>query len=229
MGGAKLDVDTQEIRLPDGVCSIRSVWSATLSNVTDKFPGPCPVSAGVQVDACPVVAPAVAGTQNCTSRITCERLRELGQRRLCAEAPAIDLVGQVRDVLPVGTSVLALEHWEVIRVVARQRRSGDDSTIFQLCVTRVGDALITGGLVDGVVREKSPWSWLVAPAVRLRNCDLRQKRRGDDGEEHPGDRRRLVSVWMSYRDSCYSKIFVCVELFVADELMHNKLHRTISA
>jgi len=56
----------------------------------------------------------------------------------------------------------------------------------QLRVTRVGDALVTSGLVDGVVGKVSPWSWSVAPALRLCNGDLREKRGSDEWEEHPG-------------------------------------------
>jgi hypothetical protein len=76
--------------------------------------------------------------------------------------------------------------------VARERGSGDDGTIQQLCVTRVGDALVTSGLVDGIVGEVSPWPRLIAPSIGLCNGDLRQKRGSNEREEHPGSLSRPV-------------------------------------
>ena len=166
----------QEFRLPDGVGSVSGVRSATLSNMADKLPRPRSVCTDVQVDTSTIVAPAVSRTKDGTCRVACHRSVKFRQGRLCTEAPSVDLVSQVRDVFPVGTSVLALEDWEVIRVVSGQRGGSDDSTILQLRVARVGDALVTSGLVDGVIGEVSPWSGLVAPAVRLCNGDLRKKR-----------------------------------------------------
>jgi len=90
-----------------------------LCDVADKLPGPGPVCAGVQVNASTVAAPAVARAKDGARRVTRERLGDLSQSRLCTEAPTIDLVSQVGDVLPVGTTVLALEDWEVVRAVAR--------------------------------------------------------------------------------------------------------------
>lgn len=155
--------------------------------MADKLPGPCSVRAGVQVDASTVVAPAVARTEDGARRVTREGLGDLSQSRLRTEAPTIHLISQVGDVLPVGTTILALEDREVVWVVARQRGSGDDSAVFQLCVARVGDAFVTSGLVDGVVGKVSPGSWSVAPALRLCNGDLREKRSSDEREEHPGN------------------------------------------
>jgi hypothetical protein len=173
-------VSLQEVRLPDGVCSVGGVWSASLSDVADKLPGPCSICAGVQVDTGTVVAPAVARTKDGARRVAGERLSDLGQSRLRTESPTVDLVGQVGDVLPAGTSILALEDWEVVWVVARQRGSGDDGTILQLRVAWVGDALVTSGLVNGVVGKVTPWSWSVVPALRLCNGDLREKRSSDE-------------------------------------------------
>ena len=144
--------------------------------MANKLPGPCSICAGVQVNTSTVVAPAVARTKDGTSRVTRERLSDLGQSRLRTESPTIDLISQVGDVFPAGTTILALEDWEVVWVVARQRGSGDDSTVFQLRVAWVGDALVTSGLVDGVVGKVSPRSWSVAPALRLCNGNLREKR-----------------------------------------------------
>ena len=73
-----LKLSLQEVRLPDGVGSVGGVWSASLSNVADKLPGPCSVRAGVQVDAGTVVAPAVARTKNGAGRVSRERLSDLG-------------------------------------------------------------------------------------------------------------------------------------------------------
>lgn len=173
-------ISLQEVRLPDRVRSVGGVWSTSLGNVTDKLPGPCSVRAGVQVDTSSVVAPAVAGTKDGARRVTRERLSDFSQSRLRTETPTVDLVSQVGDVLPAGTTILALEDWEVVWVVARQRGSGDDGAVFQLRVTRVGDALVTSGLVDCIVGEVSPRSWSIAPALRLCNGDLREQRGGNE-------------------------------------------------
>ena len=162
-------ISLQEVRLPDGVRSVGNIWSASLSNVTDKLPGSCSVRAGVQVDTSTIVAPAVPRTRDGARKVTRERLGDLDQSRLRTESPTIDLVSQVGDLLPTGTTILALEDWEVIRVVARQRGSDNEVTVFQIRVARVGDALVTSGLVDGVIGEVSPRSWSVGPALRLSN------------------------------------------------------------
>lgn len=162
--------------------------------MADELPGPCSIRAGVQVDASAVATPAVARAKDGASRVACQRLRELGQCRLCTETPSVDLIGQVGDVLPMSTAVFALKHWEVVRVVAGQRRRGDDGTVLQLCVAWVGDALVTSGLVDGVVSKVSPWSWLVVPAVRLCNSNLRKERGSSELEEHLDDSTGSVTT-----------------------------------
>lgn len=190
MGGFNL----QEIWLPDRVGTIGGVWTSSFGDMTDKVPGPCSVGTGIQVDAGAVVAPAVTRTHDGASRVASQRLRELSQSGLCTESPAIDLIGQVGDVRPVSTSILAFEDREVVRVVTGQRGGGDDGAVLQLGVTRVGDTLVASRLIDGVVREVSPWLWLLAPAGRRCNDDLRKKRRSSNREEHLGGSWRSLSA-----------------------------------
>lgn len=45
---------------PDRSCAVGGVWTAAFGDMADEFPGSCPVGAGVEVDSCAVVAPAVA-------------------------------------------------------------------------------------------------------------------------------------------------------------------------
>jgi hypothetical protein len=120
IGASVYEASLQEFRLPDGIGSVGGVRSATLSNVADKLPSPSSICTDVQVDTSTIVAPAVTRTEDGACRIACHRLTELGQSRLRTEAPSVDLVGQVGDVLPMGTSVLALKDREVIWVVSGQ-------------------------------------------------------------------------------------------------------------
>jgi hypothetical protein len=129
-------VSSQEFWLPDGIGAIGSVRAASLSDVTDKLPGPCPIRADVQVDTCEVVVPRVASAEDGSSRVARKRFRERCQSWLRTETGAIDLmsldlamvcgvntqylISQVGDILPVSPSVLALEDGEVVRVMARE-------------------------------------------------------------------------------------------------------------
>jgi hypothetical protein len=83
-----------------------------------EFPRPSSVPAGIQVDSCGIRAPAVACAHDRAGGISGHGLSELGQGGLRAHAIAIDLVSQVRDVLPRGTAISALEYWEVAWRVA---------------------------------------------------------------------------------------------------------------
>jgi hypothetical protein len=133
---SRRSVSSQEFWLPDGIGAIGSVWAASLSDMADKLPGPRPVRADVQVDTCEVVVPRVASTENGSDRVARKRFCERCQSWLRTETSAIDLmlldlavvcgvntlylISQVGDILPVSTSVLALEDGEVVRVVARE-------------------------------------------------------------------------------------------------------------
>jgi len=176
IGASVHEASLQEFRLPDWGGSVGGVWRTALSNMADKLPTPRSIFTDVQVDTSAVAAPAVARSKDRARRVACHRRIKLGQGRLRTESPSIDLVCQIGDVLPVGTSVLALKDREVIRVVSGKRGGGDDCAILQLRVAWVCDAFVTSGLVDGVVGEVSPWPGLVAPAGRLCNGDLRKKR-----------------------------------------------------
>lgn len=149
--------NSQKIWLPDRRSPIGGVRPTTLSNVTDKFPGPSSVFARIQINACTVIAPAVTASQYGAGFVAAHGLSKLCQSGLSTHAPAIDLVRQVGDVLPGCSAILAFENGEVTRTMARERCSGDDGAICQLCESRVRDALISGGLVNGIVGEETPW------------------------------------------------------------------------
>lgn len=152
--------------------------------MADELPASRPVGAGVEIDSRAIVAPAVARAQDRASGKATQRLRQFRQSRLRAEAPAIDLVRQVRDVFPVRTAVFALEDGEVVRAVAGERGCGDDGAILQLGVAWVSDAFGTGRSVDRVVGEEAPWSWLVVVRVWESNRHLREERGRDKGDKH---------------------------------------------
>jgi len=86
--------------------------------VADKVPCPGPVGTRVEVDPGAVTTPAVARAENGASLVAAEIEGQLSQSWLSAEAPAIDLVGQIGDVGPVRTAIRRLEDGEVVRVVA---------------------------------------------------------------------------------------------------------------
>jgi hypothetical protein len=97
--------------------------------VADELPRPSLVFAGVQVDSCAIVAPAVASAHDSTSWVAGQRLSELCKSWLSAHAPAVDLVAQVRDVLPGSAAIGTFKNREVSRRVTRKRSSGDNGTI----------------------------------------------------------------------------------------------------
>ena len=116
--------DLQKSRLPDGVGAIGSVRCGTVGDVRDKMPRPRNVCAGVEIDPGAVLAPAVASAENGARRVAGERRGEHLKRRLCVHAPAVDLVRKVRDILPMGTAILALEDGEVAGLDAAEGSRG---------------------------------------------------------------------------------------------------------
>jgi hypothetical protein len=164
---ARRSKNSQKIRFPNWRRPISSIRPSTLGDPTDELPSPRPVRAGVQVNASAVVAPAIPAPQNRARGPPTLSLLQLRQSRLRTETPAIDLIGQVGDVLPVGAAVLRFEDGEVIWFVAGEGGGGDDGTVAELGVAWVGDAFIPGGLVDGVVGEVAPGAGFVAPFGRV--------------------------------------------------------------
>jgi len=170
----------QEVRLPDRGSAVGGVGSSTLRNVAHKLPRPGTVSAGVEVDARAVVAPAVAGSQDGTSRKAAQGLGQLGKGRLRGHAPAIDVVGHVGHPLPAGAAILALEDGEVGRADAGEGRGRVDGTVLELGEARIRDALLTHGLVDGVVDEASERLGLQGGQRLCKSCRAteREERQG---------------------------------------------------
>jgi hypothetical protein len=89
---SRCGASSQEFWLPDGIGAISSVRAASLSDMTDKLPGPRPVRADVQVDTGEVVVPGVASAEDGSSRVACKRFRERCQSWLRTETGAIDLM-----------------------------------------------------------------------------------------------------------------------------------------
>lgn len=102
----------EEEGFPDRRGAVGRVRTAALGYVADEVPGARLVGAGVQVDACAVVAPAVSREENGAGLEPAKRLLQFKQGRLCAHAPAVDLVGDVGDPFPVNAAVFALEDGE---------------------------------------------------------------------------------------------------------------------
>jgi hypothetical protein len=74
---------------------------------------------------------------------------------LSSHSPTIDLVGEVADELPGGTTVSALEDREVRGIVARAGSHSDQGPIGILSSTGVSARDTSGGVEDGVVGEES--------------------------------------------------------------------------
>jgi len=158
--GAGKGEDLHEKWFPDGSCAVGGVWTAAFGNVADEFPGSCAVGAGVEVDSRAVVAPAVTGAEDGTCLVAAEGLGQLGEGRLRGETPAVLCVGEVGDPFPACTAVFAFKDGEVGWGGAREGRGGEDGAVGELDVAGVGDALVAGGLVDGVVDEVAEWTGL---------------------------------------------------------------------
>jgi hypothetical protein len=59
-------------------------------------------------------------------------------------------------VLPRCAAIFGLEDGEVVWVVTGEGSSGDDGSVLELGVARVGYSFLTGGLIDGIVCEETP-------------------------------------------------------------------------
>ncbi len=121
-----------------------------------KFPGPGTVCASIEIDSRSVVAPAISTAEDGACVVAAHWLCQLCQRRLRTESPAVDRVVEIGYVLPARAAIFRLEDGEVVWVVAGERCGGDDGSILELDVARVGYAFLARGLVDCVVCEETP-------------------------------------------------------------------------
>lgn len=152
-----LGIGLQKVGLPDGGGTIGGIRATTLGDVAHELPCAGPVRTSVEIDTRAGVAPAVSGAENGASF---EASHGFGQFRECGlstHAPAVDLVMEVRDVLPSRATVLALEDGKVAGRMSHQRSSGNDGAILQFNESRIRDRFASSCLVDGIVGEVTPW------------------------------------------------------------------------
>ena len=178
------DIFVQKIRLPDGSRAIGCIGSSTLSNMADEVPRPCLIGTRIQIDLRASIAPAVPRAHDGARWVPSHRLSQLRQRRLRAHTPSINLIAQIRDVLPRRTAILALKHRKISRRMPRERSSSNDSPVLQLRKPRVGDRFGTAGLVDGVVGEVPPRLWALAACSISDNKPPQGERGHEESREH---------------------------------------------
>ena len=152
--------------------------------MADEVPRPCLIGTRIQIDLRASITPAVPRAHNRARRVPSHRLRQLRQRRLRAHTPSINLIAQIRDVLPRRTAILALKHRKISRRVPRERSRSNDSPILQLRKPRVGDRFGTAGLVDGVVGEVAPRLWALAACCISDNKPPQGERGHEESREH---------------------------------------------